>query len=212
MLKKLKKTNRGIILALIVLIVVAIYVKVDNANFKKNEVTSIEETVKDTVSQLSEINEITGKFEDGKTADEIKDEVGKALGSYISENFAYSEYIENQNDYGIGWYTTIDELKAQSEEFLNCITGDSYIKDCETEVVVTRISKNGSKGASCIADITFSVTDKKAAGYDLPAFTFYGIDYSVHNKIECEDTEIQLIKEDGEWKICGIQVMSIHMD
>ncbi len=212
MLKKLKKTNRGIILALIVLIVVAVYVKVDNANFKENEVTSIEETVKDTFSQLSEINEITGQFEDGKTVDEIKDEVGKALNSYISENFAYSEYIENQNDYGLSWYTTVDELKAQSEEFLKCITGNSYIKDCETEVIVTRISKNGSKGASCIADITFSVTDKKSAGHNLPAFTVYGIDYSVEKKIECEDTEIQLIKEDGEWKICGIQVSSIRMD
>ncbi len=212
MLKKLKKTNRGIILALVVLIAVVIYVRVDNANFKENEVKDIENTVTGTFTQLAEINELTSQLGEGKSVDEVRDEVSNALGKYITDNFAYSEYVENLNTYdGWAWYITIDTLKEESGYFVKEISEDFYINDCTVEVIVTKITKNGSKGASCIADITLSVEDKKSSGDIGSVFTVEGTTYLGSSQIKWDDAEIQLIKEDGEWKICGIQVNYIDM-
>ncbi len=203
MLKKLKRMNRGVLLAVIVLAIFAVYVNIADDKFKEEEAEKVKDTVIGFCNELTEANSIMTKL-DGTNDKEIVQELQDALTKVINDNMVQSDYIDNQNIYSLtAFYETKDSF-LEYPQYFDDINSKNALTEITPTVKVTSVKQNGSIGATCVADIVYVVKGKGQFGVLFPVYYHHFSD--IHTEMTCKmsKVEFQLVKEDGQWKICGI--------
>lgn len=202
MLKKLKRVNRGVLLAIVVLAVFAVYVNISGKNFKENEAGEVKKTVTDFCTELADANAVLTKL-DGTNEKEISKEVQDALSKVIEERMIQSDYIDNQNINSFSWYETKQTFIESLKEF-DELDSKNVLTEISADVKRVSVKQNGSIGATCTADIEYAIKGKGDIELLFPV-CFYTVSDNTSGIIcEMKDVEFQLVKEDGQWKICGI--------
>ncbi len=148
--KQLKKTNRGLVLALILIIGVAIFTIVDNINFKE-EKPEIEQVITDYVNEMGNFAVTPVEFL-GK--EEISDEEFKPYqdrwNEYINKYWVYKK----RNPDSIYWESLMSDAKdmysslqyrSENEQVISCVYDARNIKiskagpNCATATLTLKI-------------------------------------------------------------------------
>ncbi|MBQ7980989.1 MAG: hypothetical protein IJ305_05200 [Oscillospiraceae bacterium] len=202
MLKKLKRVNRGVLLAVIVLAIFAVYINIADDKFKEEEAEKVKDTVIGFCNELAEANGIMTKL-DGTNDEEIVQELQDALSKVIEERMIQSDYIDNQNINSFSWYETKQTFIESLKEF-DELDSQNVLTEISADVKRVSVKQNGSIGATCTADIEYAIKGKGDIGLLFPVYFYTVSDVSSGIICEMKDVEFQLVKEDGQWKICGI--------
>lgn len=194
MKKFLKTVNRGVILAVLVMICVAVYVAVENARFR-SEKSEIERTVQQYLEEVREIN---------LAAPGDREKMTREL---LEKNWIRTE----QNGYyGFDKRDMIWYLEYQSER----MEREPEITNYTALVKNLTVSQNGPGGAKVEADYSASLEMSEEA----PGYPIYGIGASegyFHSSAPSQDgtgyvqntecrLEMILIQSEGQWKISGM--------
>lgn len=143
-----KKTNRGLVLALILIIGVAIFTIVDNINFKE-EKPEIEQTITGFVEGMGSFAVTPQEFID---KEEISDKEFKPYqtkwNEFVNKYWVYKE----RNPDSIYWENLMSDIKNMYSS-LQHKTKDEQVVSCSYEARNIRISKAGPNCATA----TFSV-------------------------------------------------------
>ena len=206
MLKRLKKANRGIILAVIVLLCFAIWLFVSGNKFKEEETENIEGVLTEYFTKAAEISALSGQEHEDDSVEYLQGLMSSKYEELISEYWAYSDYIENANKYSMYYYTSKGDMLLSKDVFENIDYSDS-ITSASSSVVVTKVKSNGAEGATAIVDVSVKIgpdlTENGGIfitpdGYMRSDGLLNGCTY------KWEDVEVKMLKVDGEWKIVGV--------
>ncbi len=200
MLKKLKKKNRGILLAILVLLCFLIWINVSGSNFKNEEADNIKAVMSSYCDAAEELYTLEGEESASAEEKEAKYE------AYINSYWSYSKYMENQNIYGLDYYVLRDSMLEEADNFAD-VNEKSSIKEIDYEITLTKVKKAGDSGAKATAD--FSVTYSTGTLDAQPVIIIPDGCMSVEpstGKVTYtwEDVTVMLEKVDGEWKIVGM--------
>ncbi len=205
MKSKLKKLNRGVILAVVLLVGLVIYIVADNQMFK-SEKPEIEQLVSDYVGEIAEIN----------VAPEEYQVAGKAYTKEDSENRIedYTNIIDkywttvDESDNLLTWYSYKAEVK-NAMEYLLSSPDNGYITSCTADVTDCKINKDGPNSAVMTCTVRFIFTGTESCAL----IGSGGIDYSysyndanLDNMRKCsveQDCKFMLQRTSDGWKIGG---------
>lgn len=225
-----KRTNRGLWLAGIAIVIVAINIIIDNYQFK-NEKEDIMDTVYEftdevTKALISPTDIIEGKAEWSEDLlNKEEDEIDNLYEKYWTDT-TVSTYVEV--------YKGVDEL----DEDIECMLGEikenkGYVKSINIDYGTATINTYGPDGAAVTMEMDITVTHKGVdtlvygVGSEYGAYymeeIYYDSEYSegkefvgeVTDKNELGSTEqdyahsgkeitIILLRENGQWKISGV--------
>ena len=184
MKKFLKKTNRGIILSAICLVILVIYVSVDYITFS---------TQKDTIRQTTEnyINDVLKTNSESVDLNKHRELITDILNNYWTDKHYSSSG------------STISGMKATLDSTLDADNSLFDIKDASGSVQSVKISKAGPKIASANIKYTVDIVGKETSTVFTPGtictLSDYNNDYYKVN-CTCEGT-IYYTYESGKWKI-----------
>lgn len=202
---RLKKINRGIVLAVILIIALVFYIINDYSNFK-SEKGIIKQTITDFAEELYEFNVTPEKYQKlgYKFTDEEKIEYTDRFYELVDKYWCYND--KNTNYY----YCTKSDYRNNIDSLLYH-NDRGYITETETSLSNFTISKDGPNAAivACTLKVV-SVGTQDAATIEPTGFSFYNDGYNNENK-KIDDTlyktvadyqcSFQLIRKDGKWKI-----------
>lgn len=194
MKKFLKTVNRGVILAILVMICTAVYVSVENARFR-SEKSEIEQTARQYLEEVREIN---------LAAPGDREKMTREL---LEKNWISTE----QNGYygfdkrDMVWYLEYQAENSKSEPEITDYT--ALVKDLT-------VSQNGPGGAKVEADYSASLEMSE----ETPGYPIYGIgasegyfDSSAPSQdgtgyVQNTEGRLEMIlkQSEGQWKISGI--------
>ena len=181
---RLKKINRGLVLAAVLLVGLVIYIVVDTHNFK-SEKPQIEQTVMNFVQALGEQNITPEEYrEKGKRYSE--EDAKKRTDDFA--RFLDEYWISAESDgNGYNWAVYKSDLKNDMKEIIDDTNG--YITDFNAEIRDCKISKDGPNAA--LADCTV-----KIVFVGLPDFAVIGaggIDYNyIGQELESDEKLVKV--------------------
>lgn len=206
---RLKKINRGLVLAAVLLIGLVIFIIVDNHNFK-SEKPDIERTITDYVSELSALNITPEKYQaSGKKYS--SEDADKRISEFTE--FADKYWITvDENPNSMVWYTYKNEFRGSMERILEDAEG-SYITDCSAEVNDCKINKDGPNAAlvQCTVRFIFTGTQSCAfigAGGGDWSYSWSPEEQHSDNMMKCsveQDCTIMMQRTSDGWKIGGVE-------
>ncbi len=207
----LRKINRGIILAVLLVIGLSIYLTIDNARFS-SEKAAIQSFLEDYAKAAAQINVLPKEAQ--KPGQQPSEE---AVQKHLDEGKkVLTRYLTSVSDYNSAWDNAIRDItSAAFQNAERC----AYVTDCSIEIkTVKNITKNGPSHA--LADFAIHVKlktigspiyffmcsiddlqwqregnpdiDRGSTEIDTSTYT-YDFDFILSN--------IQLVKEKGQWKI-----------
>lgn len=153
---RLKKINRGLVLAAVLIVGLIIYIVFDSHNFK-SEKPQIEQTVMNFVQALDEQNITPEKYrENGKRYSE--EDAKKRTDDFTQFLDKYWISAESNNN-GYDWAVYKSDLKGDMKELIDGASG--YITDFNAEIRDCKISKDGPNAAlaECTVKIVFVGTE-----------------------------------------------------
>lgn len=205
MLKKLKRANRGVLLAVIVLAIFAVYVNIADSQFKEKEADKVKDTVTSFCNELIDANAIMTKLSQGADEKSVESELEAAFSKVIDDHMVQSDYIDNQNIYSMStWY----ETKESFEDYVKIFdepNSENAPTEISGDVKILTIKQNGSLGATCTASITVDIKGGSGNyGMLFPVYYHHISEGTTEAYCNMHEVEFQLVKEDGEWKISGI--------
>lgn len=226
--KFLKKLNRGLVLAGIVLVGFIIFIIVDKKNFNKDKVV-IKDTLYEYLDSMTEVMVVkeSDLDENNIIKKEIREDKEKKISNLIGDKWGEAIYFTGNYSYYNDWLTSksnvvksIKETYGKSENPCNVI---SYIYNIK-EIKISKYGSNGAvakingqdkievKGASeVIIPISGSVLNIYSSSLfdEYPKLRNLGkeelnkvlknVTFDFNNQLFGH--EIYLVKEDGKWKI-----------
>lgn len=164
--KQLKKTNRGLVLALILILGVAIFTIVDNINFKK-EKPEIEQVITDYIDEM-ETFAVTPQEFLGK--EEISDEEFKPYqekwNEYVNKYWVYKK----RNPDSIYWYTLMSDIKDMYSS-LKYRNENEQVISCSYDARNIKITKAGPNCATATLTLKMIAEYKDYASILTPMYT-----------------------------------------
>ncbi len=222
-----KRTNRGLWLAGIAIIIVAINIIIDNYQFTNekediiNVVYDFSKVVADVIDSPDKVITNNGKWDDATLEAEEK-EIYDAYNKYWTTKSAetYLESFVNMMDFK-------EDIKLMLNDMEN---NNGYVRRLEIELGTATVKAYGPNGAAVTVDANIKMTTSRVdtlvygigSEYGMMYYeeNMYGDDYMdivVSGKEEGEEMEsgenefnyseeitFVLLRENGEWKISGI--------
>lgn len=228
MKQKLKRINRGIVLAVIILVVLTVYVAASAQSFKSTERDRIEEFLTSYSQDILQCSVIPADCIGTEGQNQAMSDNAAKAKEIIEKSWIQSEALENYNcqvDMTTSYYNLKSDYLLNTERNGSGIDSSNaagVITDASCKLKITKIKQNGPNGATVTADITYYLSGRSNPSFygvgDVLVYYFYGIgdviDYYSDNlsskpsKLSYHDLELQLYKEDGEWKIAGVDLWS----
>lgn len=188
---RLKKLNRGIILAIILLIGLTIYIMIDNHNFK-SEKSEIENVVEDYVNALNAFN-ITPEDQralDVKLTQQQSDEIYKNGKTILDKYWVEGKTPVNTS---FDFYFVKSDMRRMLQSWID--TKQGYVTDYKLDIKSSSISKNGPNAAIMFLDVSVKAT---GAGEQ----TIFGLDGQEWLSFSDEvDTNLKSTKAEGNYDI-----------
>lgn len=200
---KLKKINRGIVLAVILVIVMTIYIIIDYSNFKK-EIPMIKTTVTDYVDELSQFNIAPEKYQSTKCvySDEDKN-------SRISEFNVFADKYWTNNDYNDEpWTTEKKEFKNLFASYIDDLE-KGFITECSSDVENIIVKKDGPNSAVVVVKykINYVGSNRVKIINNDDGYGYYDYDEekvqtdALYKHIDEISSELNLYRTDDGWKV-----------
>lgn len=148
--KNLKKINRGIVLAVILIIGVAIYVIIDNYKFN-SEKSEVKDVVTGFISEMGKPSVLSEEYRGEKNIpDEVSEQMTKEWNAVLDK---YWVSKEQNNSY------SYNEDKTSMRSSFGSITdslADGYTTEYSAEIKSCKIKKNGPNCA--VAEVELEIT------------------------------------------------------
>ncbi len=200
---RLRRINRGIALGLVAIVVFAGYISYSSSRFKNRERDVIEQTVKSYASEILQCS-VSSSADANDSADAKKRE--EAAQEVIEKYWMQSDTIDNYNQ-----SPETPNYYSTKKDYLSDISGYSenppsgYISSAACEVVITKIKKNGPSGATVSVDVTYQLYGSQTPMFfGMSDLTNFWSELSPDKPEKYSFSgELQMFKDDGEWKIVG---------
>ncbi|NLZ45290.1 MAG: hypothetical protein GX896_01215 [Clostridiales bacterium] len=206
---RLKKINRGIVLAIVLLIGLVVFVMVDNHNFK-SEKAEIEKMTEDYVAGINDFNAAyyKEKFPNKKLTKEQEDKIlsqGKEIFNKLwisGKPSGSTQWSSHKTD----MMSTLD-YHVKDNQFQQ-----SIVQECNFNIKEMKVSKNGPNSA--LVDVTMN--SKVIGSGDIIAFSPSGTDNMLYTEQPSDVEQLKLVKGEGlftvelsrtddGWKIKSVQ-------
>lgn len=214
--KSLKKSNRGILLAFLLIVIVVIYTAVDNYKFK-SEKPVVADLVTEYIEGMGEYMIFDDEYitTDDHTGNPLstpkKEELKAKWNSYVEKYWLYKDYSNNYYFYGCSMIDTKDDYN----DILNQLP-INYVDEYKAEVENVKVKKAGPECATAEVDMSIVLKGTKDAYFLTPCYneslSWYGNFDENGNSLDdykkyafSGTFTFNLERVDGEWKITGIE-------
>ena len=189
---QLRKTNRGLVLGLIIIIAVTIYTLIDNQNFKK-EKPEIKQLVTDYIEKLEEFGVTPAELKGKEISEQDTKEYIDRWNSFVDEYWIYKKRNLNSVYYGI----MKSEFSQQYENFL-IEKVNSFTEECTMEARNIKISKAGPDCATVSFDFYSVISGTNLMDALTPSFSE---DVNWYYEDGNEEDSVSKYKLEGEYTL-----------
>lgn len=213
--RSLKKTNRGLVLALVLIVAVVVYTIIDNNNFKSEKpvISGVVEEYVNGFKDFMFFDEAHTSLSEEKKgrpfSENEKKELTKKWSEYVDKYWEYKDYSNNYYFYGVD----NSDVKRLYEDFINQAP-ESYITSFSAKTKNIVVKKAGPECATAEVEMNFIVEGTSGASFLSPSYLELA-----NYKAEYSDSELRyktskssitgtytfnLQRFNGKWKIVGI--------
>ncbi len=200
---RLRRINRGIVLGLAAIIVFAGYISYSSSRFKNHERDIIEQTVKSYASEILQCSVSSSTDANDSASAKMREDAAREV---VEKYWMQSDFIDDYNK-----SPTTPNYYSTKKDYLSGISGYSenppsgYISSASCDVVVTKIKKNGASGATVSVKVTYQLCGTQTPFFfGMAELTNFWQELSPDKLWEYSyEGNLQMYKDDGEWKIVG---------
>lgn len=212
-----KKANRGVLLAIVLILVLCCYIVIDKLTFS-NEKPEIDETMQTYLTTYLDALTVSEDFiTAGGTWDASSIAKQRETLSEIIKTYWTDTFYQSNN----GWYSQIDKgefLETLQSTYSDSLLNQGYITNIDNMISNVRITKNGPGAAIYTCTLKFTTTTQGTTDFvsvdgntnTTNANYWYDDSTSTVPVTETQtltfeyDVQVELLRENGTWKISNL--------